>query len=124
RERGVRVYDDVEAVPRRAYDVVINRHVLEHALYPPRSLWKMRRLLRPGGTLLLILPIEPAHWPPGDPATNENQHLYCWTPRTITNLLWRCGFRVQSVERQYPFGSLSLLPVRQHVGPKFYRALV
>lgn len=57
--RAVDVVDDAERLARFAdgsLDFIIANHVLEHIEDPIRSLENMLRALRPGGTLLLVLP--------------------------------------------------------------------
>jgi SAM-dependent methyltransferase len=123
RERGVRVYDRLRDVPTGAYDTVLCRHVLEHVEEPLAVLRSMRALLKPTGTLVLVLPKE-RFWLPRSTRPDMNQHLYCWTPRTIYNLLWRAGFVPGLATFQYPFGALRLMPVRRKLGARTYRRAV
>lgn len=46
---------DIQA-PDRAYDFVLASHVLEHCANPLKALHEWRRVLRPGGILLVVLP--------------------------------------------------------------------
>ena len=114
--RGLRVYDDLAAVPRQAYDIVFCRHVLEHVEEPLSALRTMRELLRPGGFLLLIVPRE-THWPSAFTG-DINQHLYCWNFNTINNLLLRAGYQPYHNSYRYPFGWHALLPIRRRFGRK------
>ena len=123
RRRGIRVYENLGDVPAGSYDVVICRHVLEHVEDPLGTLRTIRRLLKPEGTLILVLPKE-RHWLPRTDEPDINQHLYCWTPRTIYNLLLRAGYEAARASFRYPFGALRLMPVRRLFGRKVYRALV
>lgn len=43
-------------VPDASYDFILSSHMLEHSANPIRVLGEWRRLLKPGGCLLLILP--------------------------------------------------------------------
>jgi len=43
-------------VPDESYDFVLSSHMLEHSANPLRVLLEWRRVLRPGGHLLLVLP--------------------------------------------------------------------
>lgn len=47
---------DLEGVPDRAYDVLLASHVIEHLANPLRALAAWRRVVRPGGYLLLVAP--------------------------------------------------------------------
>ncbi|MGH9808205.1 MAG: class I SAM-dependent methyltransferase, partial [Terriglobia bacterium] len=78
-----------------AYDVVICHHVLEHLLAPAETLINLRRLLRPGGTLLLFVPYEEQHRYRKHIASDRNYHYYSWTPHTLANLVIECGFNLQ-----------------------------
>jgi SAM-dependent methyltransferase len=46
----------LDAVPDDAYDAVLSSHVLEHLSNPLRALEEWRRVVRPGGHILLIVP--------------------------------------------------------------------
>jgi SAM-dependent methyltransferase len=47
---------DLSSLPGEAYDFVISSHMLEHSANPLRVLHGWKRLLRPGGNMLLVLP--------------------------------------------------------------------
>lgn len=47
-------------IPNDAYDVVISSHCLEHSANPLKALGEWTRVLRPGGTLVVIVP-DPRH---------------------------------------------------------------
>jgi SAM-dependent methyltransferase len=47
---------DVGFIPDATYDFVLSSHMLEHSANPVRALREWLRVLKPGGTLLLILP--------------------------------------------------------------------
>lgn len=123
RSHGLRVYETISEVPRRAYDRILCRHVLEHLEQPLDALRSMRELLAPDGELLLILPRD-EHWLPLSAEPDINQHLYCWTPRTIYNLLWRASYRPLSVHFEYPFGQHALLPLRRLIGARIYHSAI
>jgi FkbM family methyltransferase len=94
--RGLHVVADIEDLESGFADIVVSNHALEHALAPLEELRAIARLLRPGGKLILALPIDDwrsqRHYNPTDP----NRHLYGWTPVTIANLLDEAGFEVVS----------------------------
>jgi SAM-dependent methyltransferase len=122
--RKLRVYNSQAEIPRRAYDRVLCSHVLEHLERPLDDLRTMYELLAPGGQLVLVLPVE-EHWVPKDHFQPDiNQHLYCWTPQTICNLLFRAGYQPLSVKYAYPFGWHALLPVRRYIGVSAYHTAV
>lgn len=124
RANRLRVYDAKDDIPRGAYDRVFCSHVLEHLERPLDDLRTIRELIAPGGQLLLVLPVE-EHWiPKGGFQPDINQHLYCWTPQTICNLLFRSGYAPLSVKYEYPFGWHALLPLRRRFGAAAYHTAV
>jgi SAM-dependent methyltransferase len=59
RDRGRMFYVDaveLAGVPDRSYDVLLASHVIEHIANPLRALDTWRRVVRPGGHLLLVAP--------------------------------------------------------------------
>jgi SAM-dependent methyltransferase len=48
--------DDLPRIPDASYDVVLSSHALEHMANPIKALKEWQRVLRPGGTLVLVLP--------------------------------------------------------------------
>ncbi|HWD20762.1 MAG TPA: methyltransferase domain-containing protein [Verrucomicrobiae bacterium] len=95
RERGIEFVPDTAALPDASIHVVICHHTLEHTIAPAAVLGEIRRLLRPGGKLLLFTPFEYEpryeHFDPAEP----NHHLYSWNVQTLGNLVTECGFSVQ-----------------------------
>lgn len=57
RGRGVHaVYGELDELPENAFDVVTLWHVLEHLADPLAVVARLRRSLRPGGTMLVAVP--------------------------------------------------------------------
>jgi len=92
RENGVEVFGSLDDVPDESADVVISNHALEHALRPLDELRAMRRKVRPGGKVVIVVPCESilANYVPGD----VNNHLYTWSPMNLGNALNEAGFKV------------------------------
>ena len=64
-------------LPGASWDVVLALHVLEHVPDDARALQELHRLLRPGGTLVVMVPIVEG-WPDtdeGGPATSPSVRL-------------------------------------------------
>ena len=96
--RLVESHASLDAVPNATADLVISNHALEHCLHPLTDLRDMRRVLKPDGRLVLIVPID--DWRVQrkyDPA-DVNHHLYTWTPRLLGNLLTEAGFSVERID--------------------------
>lgn len=56
RERKIPLLDNLAAAPAAAYDRIFLFFVLEHAADPVGRLQELRRLLRPGGKLFILVP--------------------------------------------------------------------
>jgi SAM-dependent methyltransferase len=96
-EAGLTVAAGTDELAAASVDVVISNHALEHVLEPLAELRSLHRVLRPGGGLVLRLPLD--DWrAQRDPADDGNHHLYTWTPRLIANLLREAGFSVERAE--------------------------
>jgi 2-polyprenyl-3-methyl-5-hydroxy-6-metoxy-1,4-benzoquinol methylase len=87
--------------PSAFFDVVTLWNVLEHLHSPIRTLEEVRRVLRPGGALILSVPNSRSmdarlfgpHWIGLDPP----RHLYTFDQRTLRLLLAQAGFRILEV---------------------------
>jgi SAM-dependent methyltransferase len=64
-----------------SFDLVTCLDVVEHTYDDQRTLSELRRVTRPGGTLLLTVPAHPALWSAHDDA---NQHFRRYTRRALT----------------------------------------
>jgi SAM-dependent methyltransferase len=89
---GLECFVDLALLPSHTFDVVFSNHSLEHVLHPILALKEMRRVLKPGGKLILVLPIDDWHrqrtFRPSDP----DHHLFTWTPQLLGNCLVETGF--------------------------------
>ncbi|MBI5801504.1 MAG: class I SAM-dependent methyltransferase [Verrucomicrobia bacterium] len=96
RELGIEFVRDSAGLADAIADVVICHHMLEHALNPAASLAEIRRVLKPGGKLLLHVPFEKeCRYRRHDPA-EPNHHLFSWNAQTLGNLVTECGFKLES----------------------------
>jgi SAM-dependent methyltransferase len=109
--RGLRIVESATDLEDSTADVVISNHALEHTLAPWAELRELARILRPGGRLLLWLPIDDWRRQRRPSATDRNHHLYTWTPQLLANLLTEAGLEVRECR------------VVAHAWPRYHRAL-
>lgn len=96
---------DLEALPCAAgvFDAVLNVVVLEHVAEPTVAVNEMARVLKPGGRLLLVAPLEwELHQAPHD--------YYRFTAYGLRNLLEPAGFEIERLE---PLGGFFWLAGRR-----------
>jgi SAM-dependent methyltransferase len=93
---GVETHARLDELPDAVADVAIVHHALEHVAEPLATLVALRRVVRGGGRLVVVVPAEsprhPRHrrWRP-----NMERHLYCWTPLALGNLLHAAEYELE-----------------------------
>ena len=102
-------------VPNEAFHAVTIFDCIEHVAFPERVLADVRRILRPGGALL----ISTGALPHEDPKLlsawyNPPWHLYYFSEATMRALLEKCGFDVLSYSEtpDNPEGALMVVLAR------------
>jgi len=96
----VDVWGDGQRMPFRSasFDTVLALEMLEHVAHPDACVAELSRVLKPGGTLLLTVPLfAPLHQWPFD--------FYRYTPKGIEAVLLRHGFAVEHVLPRGNFSS-------------------
>jgi SAM-dependent methyltransferase len=93
---GVRAVADIKLVTEKA-DVVVSNHCLEHVPYPIEALRQIKDVLKPGGKLILVVPIDDWRAQKTFNPDNIDHHLHTWTPRLLGNTLTEGGFKVESI---------------------------
>lgn len=93
--QNVRTVPSSDDLPDAWADVLISNSALEHVEYPLGELRKLWRKIRPGGRIVIVVPLETLDsvYRPDD----INQHLYTWSPLNLGNLLTTAGFVVDAV---------------------------
>ena len=125
RELGVEFVTDPSQVAASSADVVVCHHVLEHLVDPAGALRECRRVLRPGGRLVVHVPWERERgcrrFVPGEP----NGHLYTWNAQNLGNLAGCLGWRVEQIRvRRYGYDRVSAnVAARLGLGEAGFRGL-
>lgn len=89
--QSIEAWASLEELGDTRFDTVISSHCLEHVANPYETLRAIRRVLRPSGKLVLLLPLDDWRSEPWRGA-DINGHLYAWTPKLLGNLLKASGF--------------------------------
>jgi SAM-dependent methyltransferase len=120
-KRGLKIFSNPQEIPANSFDIVLSRHCLEHVENPLENLIWLKKYIKPGGVLILILPKERHKRVNYEP--DVHQHLYCWNFRSINNLLNRAGYEIVLNKYQGVVGYNTLLPIRRLFGKAaYYRA--
>ncbi len=78
--------------PANTYDAVINTQVLEHVPDPIATLRELNRILKPGGCLLLTIPLTA-------PLHGEPWHFFHFTHHAIGEMARRSNFEIKACEK-------------------------
>lgn len=101
RQQAVLRLDEVipalDEVADGSVDVVITNHALEHIPDPVTALVGCRRVLGPGGRLVVCVPIDDWRTQRRVDIHDRNFHLYTWTPQLLHNALVESGFAPKSI---------------------------
>jgi 2-polyprenyl-3-methyl-5-hydroxy-6-metoxy-1,4-benzoquinol methylase len=93
--KGVQVKSDIKDLPDNYFDVLISSHAFEHVDRPLDMLKELYSKLKPGGTIVIIVPNEKKwKYDPND----INQHLYTWSEMSLGNLAKRAGYSIVKVD--------------------------
>ncbi len=122
-KESIELHSNLETVESNRVDLVISNHCLEHTLHPFSVLKEMLRVLKPGGSIALILPFDDYRnhnnksWRPKD----KDNHLYTWSPMNIGNLLQEAGFEVEQIDIHTRAWSPKLFGVHRVFGHLMFR---
>jgi 2-polyprenyl-3-methyl-5-hydroxy-6-metoxy-1,4-benzoquinol methylase len=91
---------EAAALPSAYFDAVTLWDVLEHLHEPTATLREVRRILRPGGTVVLRVPnvaaLDARLFGEAWAGYDAPRHLYVYSPQTLRATLETAGFRVQA----------------------------
>lgn len=97
--RGIKIYEDINALPKNLkFDVIISHHTLEHLENPAEILRKLKLKLKPHGISVHVVPINDWRNDKRYDPDDINKHLYTWTPLLLGNLFVHCGYKVERID--------------------------
>jgi SAM-dependent methyltransferase len=101
RSKNINATTNMDEVPNEAFDVVFTAHVLEHHPHPLTMIEDMKKKLKKGKLLMIVVPHERHGRAKFE--LDLNQHLYMWNFQNLNNLLLVNGFEI--VENKYLRGA-------------------
>jgi 2-polyprenyl-3-methyl-5-hydroxy-6-metoxy-1,4-benzoquinol methylase len=87
---------DDEPFAPGSFDAVLMGDVIEHLPDPRQALVQVRALLKPGGLVLISTP-DIAGWAGRMLQIKPEEHLYYFSPRTMTAMLEQVGYEVLEI---------------------------
>jgi SAM-dependent methyltransferase len=122
-DRGIEMFSSASDLPDTLADVVISNHALEHVLYPMTELRELLRALKPGGRLVLWLPLDDWRAQRTPRSGDKDNHLYGWTPLLLGNLLLEAGFDLKEIRVVTSAWRQGYVAASRYLPPALYRAL-
>jgi SAM-dependent methyltransferase len=107
---------DLLPFPDKAFDRIINQHLIEHLEDPKKALAEWYRLLTPGGVLSICTPN--AMYPSAR-IFDDPSHVHIYERRELCRLVSSSGFEVQKSITVFPHLRRDRISV--HVGVPLYR---
>lgn len=96
--RGIKCYDSIYNAPDNSYDICISNHALEHVDSPIEILKEIKKKLKVGGRVVIVVPHETGK---KVNSADINMHLYTWSPQNMRNLFIAAGFDNIESKRLY-----------------------
>jgi SAM-dependent methyltransferase len=92
RIRGLRVETSIENYDTASMDLIVSNHCLEHVENPLEAIRGMRRVIRPKGTVAIVVPCHRAGFKYKE--SDRDFHLFSWSAANLGNLVKLSGFDV------------------------------
>ncbi len=129
----VHTVSELAGLPDHRFDAITLLNVLEHVNRPVELLRELRRLLRPDGSLVVVVPNNVVAFARprlsflgGLQSLASNEHINHFRPGSLRGLLGRCGFarcRILPDILEGGYGSMMPLPAQQWGKYGVYRVL-
>lgn len=92
KSRGFRIEENLDAYDDASMDLIVSNHCVEHVEDPLSVVRNMRRVIRPEGTLAIVVPCHRANFPYRE--NDRDFHLFSWSAANLGNLVKLAGFDV------------------------------
>ncbi|OGM02415.1 hypothetical protein A2115_03055 [Candidatus Woesebacteria bacterium GWA1_41_8] len=88
-------------LPKKYFDVVTFWHVLEHVKFPPKTIQKAAKLLKPGGQIFVEVPnfnsLSLKIMKSNYSLLSIPAHLFYYNSKSLRRLFTNCGFKTEAV---------------------------
>jgi len=95
---GLECVERLGEIPDHTADVAVSHHALEHVLNPIGVLRELRQKLKPGGRLVLCVPIDNWQVQKRYSPRDINHHLFTWTSQLLGNCLVEADFAIEDIK--------------------------
>ena len=114
------VHERIQEIPDNYVNVATSNHCLEHVEDPASILKEMKRVVKPQGKIIIVVP----HEVKGKVIEDDvDKHIYTWSPQNMKNLFEFCGIRVISAQRINHRWCPKRMWVTKHLGWNIFNAL-
>lgn len=91
---GIDSVKNSDEIPDSYADVIMSHHALEHVFRPLDEIEKLKRILKPVGKVIFVVPLE--FRKPFD-SNDMDMHIYTWSELNLGNLFKQAGYHVEEV---------------------------
>ena len=102
------------------YDVVYMQHVIEHIKNPEKAFLKLKKLLNPGGKLIITCPNKWAYtskaicWIRGEKFCYDPTHVSEFNPKELSKLVQHAGFNLLKIKTRPGFPFIHRISMKIH----------
>ncbi len=93
-EQGITTVASPDEIEDGWADLVISNHALEHVNDPLMEIRRLRKKIKPGGKIVLVVPYEKKN---RYKANDINFHLFTWSEMNLGNLFTLAGYEIEDV---------------------------
>jgi len=113
KKKGIEFHNTLEIIKSNSIDLIISNNSLEHTLDPIAELKEMYRVLKKGGNIVVLTPIDDWRKFKKLDLNDINHHLFTWTPQHLGNCMLEAGYDIKSSE----------VRIVHEAWPKFYEQI-